>query len=264
MSSAADLGDLQGWLQTVVTHPDGVAAGATATGLPIDAVVRPSSRLTAEQRLHLYHRGYHLRLLECMRALYPALRHALTEELFDAFALDYLRARPSRSYTLFRLTEGFAGHLEATRPHGEELPDFIIDLARLERTFLEVYEGPGVEGEALVGSPDLPEEPWLDATVEPVCCLRLLRARFPVAVYLGGVRRGEDPPLPRPAATFLAVSRRDYVVTVAELNAHQHSLLQALLAGARLGEAAATLEPSEAWESVRAWADRGFFRTVRR
>src|SRR6266508_5931262 len=157
MSSAADLGDLQGWLQTVVTHPDGVAAGAAATGLPIDVVVRPSSRLTAEQRLHLYHRGYHLRLLECVRALHPALRHALTEELFDEFALDYLRARPSRSYTLFRLTEGFADHLEATRPDGGEAwPDFVIDLARLERTFLEVYEGPGVEDEPLVSAADLP------------------------------------------------------------------------------------------------------------
>src|SRR5438046_8851204 len=116
MSLDADLGRMQRWLQAVVTHPDGAAAGALSEearrhlDVPpgeLDRVVRPSSKLTAEQRLDLYHRGYRLRLLESLRAVHPVLRHALGTELFDAFALEYLQACPSRSYTLFRLGEGF-------------------------------------------------------------------------------------------------------------------------------------------------------------
>lgn len=280
MSDASELRRLQGWVHAVITHPDGAAAGTASDAArrhldvpadELDTVVRPSSRLTAEQRLDLYTRSYRLRLRDALRASYPGLRHMLGDELFDGFALDYVRARPSRSWSLLQLGEGLAGHLAATRPDAdgpdEAWPDLMIDLAQLERTFTEVYEGPGAEGEWLPAADDLPAHPdvaWLAATVAPVPCLRLARSSFPAGPYLSAVRRGEKPPLPEPAESFVAVSRRDYSVTLTSLDAAQHALLAALLGGARLAAAAAAagLDDAEAWRLVRRWADAGFFQAL--
>ncbi|HEX8742786.1 MAG TPA: DNA-binding domain-containing protein [Thermoleophilaceae bacterium] len=263
----SDLRRLQEWLRAAITDPDGAGTARSEA----ESVVRSTPRLGAAQRLELYRRSYHLRLLEAMRASYPGLRHMLGAELFDDFALDYLRARPSRSYTLQRLGEGFADHLAATRPDAdaadEGWPNLMIDLARLELTFAEVYDAPGSEGGDLPGPGSLPAAPdatWLAATVEPVPCLRLVRSCFPAGPYLSAVRRGERPPLPEPCESFVAVSRRDYVVTLTPLGEREHALLERLLGGAAVGDAAAGagVRPSEAWRTVRAWAGAAFFESL--
>src|SRR5919197_5335299 len=131
--SDADLAAVQRWFQAAILDETPPADAADV--------------LHQAARLDVYRKAYRARLLTCLRDTHPGLRHALGEELFDAFALDYLETHPSRRYTLFRLSEAFADHLAATRPGDRGWPDFIIDLARLERTFMEVYEGPGVEGD---------------------------------------------------------------------------------------------------------------------
>lgn len=254
----------------VMTEPDGPRSAAAREQIdaPLDHVVRSTPGLGAAERLELYRRGYRSRLVECMRATHPALRHALGDELFDAFAADYLAASPSRSHTLADLGAGFADHLAATRPDGDELwPEFVVELARLERAFLEVYDGHGAEGEQIASERELPAQPtsaWLAATVDPVPCLRLTRARFPVGAYLRAVRAGEEPELPPPADSRLALCRQDYVVTFADLDEPGDAGLQALLGGASVGEAAAraALDPEEMWRRVREWAGLGFFRAL--
>jgi hypothetical protein len=231
--TAVALETLQRRFQDAVTGP-----GADAGGL-----VRGSVRLSADDRLELYRRSYRRRLIESMRALHPALRHALGDAVFDAFAADYLEAHPPRGYTLGRLGAAFADHLAATRPDGDEQwPGFVIDLARIEWAFFEVYEGPGTEGSA----PD-PQA----SRFEPSPCLRLLRSDHPVGAYLRAVRRGRRPELPGPATTFTALGRRDYAVTLVDLGARQYD---ALAAGAPIAGAPAEL---------RAWADAGLIRPIR-
>jgi hypothetical protein len=246
-----ELHSVQTWMLAAMTAPD--APEREEAG----AMVRSTPSLGAAERIALYRRGYRARLVECMRATHPALRHVLGDELFDSFALDYLAASPSRSYTLTELGAGFPDHLEATRPEGDELwPEFVVDLARLERAFHEVYEGEGTEGE---------EPPGHGAVLEPAPCLRLLRSRFPVGDYLLAARRGEAPELPPPRDTWIALARRDYVVTVTELDEPGHAVLEALLAGASAEQAAqaADLASEEMRLRMRDWAGRGFFRAVR-
>jgi hypothetical protein len=264
----------QRWFQDVVTDPDGVDAGLTHAadrlgGRDLDAVVNGTRALDARDRLALYSATYRRRLTGCLRESYPGLRHALGDELFHDFALDYLRARPSRSYTLASLGAGWSDHLEQTRPDHdlpqaarEAWPDFLVDLARLERTFCEVYDAPGIEDDVLPTSPAvdrLGEAGCAAARVTPVVCLRLLDVRYPVGRYLAAVRAGEAPPLPPPARTCLAVSRRDYVVTITELDLPGHRLLNELAAGRLLGDGAQTagLGLPDAVALLRGWTDRG-------
>jgi hypothetical protein len=60
------------------------------------------------------------------------------------------------------------------------LADFLIDLATLELTFNEVFDGPGVEGESLLDGDRLltiTPERLLEARLVGVPCLRLLALR---------------------------------------------------------------------------------------
>ena len=84
------------------------------------------------------------------------------------------------------------------------------------------------------------------------------------------MRRHEDPDLPEPAETFLAVTRRHYVVRHYELSRPAYRLLHALLAGESVGEAigraveAAGPDLDRLADNLRTWfhdwAAEGFFR----
>ena len=91
------------------------------------ALVNDSSRLSAEQHLGIYRRGYIARLRECMKNQFSALNYALGDKLFQMFADEYLGAHPSVSYTLSELGRKFPDFLEATRPPGRrERPGRIL------------------------------------------------------------------------------------------------------------------------------------------
>lgn len=291
VSSPPDLGEVQRWFRAVVMHPGSLGAALASPDAQqyldvaparLDTVICPSAGQSSAQRLMLYQRSYTLRLLECMRATYPALRHALGVDLFEAFALEYLQDHPSRSYTLAALDEQFPEHLSATRPDGTELegdngldedeagepwPDFIVDLARLERLVSDVFDGPGLERQIEPWQPPaLPEVAdgrWRGARIEPAPSLRILRSTYPVGRYLLAVYRGQNPVLlPQPEPAFLAIGRRDYVVQLYELTETSCLFLEHLVHGETLksaGQRAAVPIDGEAWDWFRGWTEAGLF-----
>ena len=272
MAENSDLETIQCWMQSVIVHPDGPASDEAA----VERLLTPSLQLTAAERLSIYHNAYHVRLLECLREEFPVLRQALGEETFDTFAYGYLQTYPSRSYTLTQLGTRFATFLAETCP--EDVPPewatFIIDLAILEWTFSEVFDGPGVEGEPLFDAgalAALSADEWLQTRLTPVPCLRLLRLRSPVQEYYSAVRNNEDPAPPAPGDLFLAVTRREYVVRHYPLHPAEFALLHALMAGRNVGEAieetaALFLNEPDAAALLRGWFQHwtanGFFRAA--
>ncbi|MGH7201542.1 MAG: HvfC/BufC family peptide modification chaperone [Planctomycetaceae bacterium] len=286
-----DLATIQRWMQSVITHPDGVAAGIHSPGAreqidlapaDVETVIGPSQSLTSLQRLHIYANAYHARLLECLREEFPAMVHALGEETFNGFAFGYLQSYPPTSYTLGRLSIHFPKFLEETRPqYGDagsdaaDWPEFLIDLARLERTYADVFDGPGVEGQTLLETDALlaiPQDEWPRVRLVPVECLRLLELRFAVHEYATAVRKGDEPEPPGPRPTWLVVTRRDYVVRREPVSRGQFELLRALAGGETLGdailravEAADADVPSlaadlQSW--FRCWTRAGYFRRI--
>jgi hypothetical protein len=258
-----ELGTVQRWFQSVISHPDGVAGGVEAEEAQrmmrlrrseLEKVIRRSKNLSAEERLGIYANAYYARLLECLRESFPVLCKALGRELFDEFAFDYLQRYPSSSYTLSRLGDRFADFLEETRPDRSasgatpavDWPDFLIDLARLEWTIEQVFDGPGVEGQALLSAADLrgmDPARFGEARLRPVVCLTLLTFKFPVNDYYTAARRlgegAEAPDTPAPGAQYLALTRRDYVVRRIVLSAAQHALLTGLKEGRQVNESIA-------------------------
>ena len=253
---------VQRWMQAVITHPDGVEAGLQSEGArehldvpaeSVEQVVGRSQSLTSVERLGIYAGAYYARLLECLGEEFPILKQTLGDEAFDGFAFAYLQSYPSRSYTLTKLGENFAKFLAETRPDpeewngetagdavGPEFPEFLVDLAMLEWTFAKVFDGPGVEGQPLLDIEELQRidpEVWPAARLETVPCLKLLTFRFPLNDYYSAIRRKETPPPPDAAPTWLAVTRRDFVVRRHELTGRQFALLSALQTGESVGAA---------------------------
>jgi hypothetical protein len=281
-----DLDRLQRWFQAVIMHPDGIVPGMLGPNArehmelspdELERVVTRSRSLTAAERVAIYGRAYHARLTECLEAEFRVLRQALGEDLFRMFARAYLSNCPSQSYTLADLGKGFPGYLQDTRPaegaEGQEetWPDFIIDLARFERAFSEVFDGPGVEGTPMLsaeGLRTLLTDQDLHVRLAPAASLRLLTFRYPVHDYFHAARHGQEPELPAPAETFLAMNRRDYVVTTIELSATQHALLSGLLEGQTVGQslrrAGASLpdQRQQLIACIETWSKQGFFRNA--
>ncbi len=200
-----------------------------------------------------------------------------------------------RSYTLNRLGEHFADYLAETMAADAEAvaatepaaapdansaadagPAFLIDLARLEWLFGEVFDGPGAEKSALLDPEQLSRidpQQWAAARLTPVPCLRLVELNWPVQEYYRALRESADVPPPRPGHTRLAVTRRDYVVRHYPLDRTQFELLAAIMAGQTIGEAVASavelgeFEPDELAARLRDWfrfwAAEGFFLAVR-
>jgi hypothetical protein len=291
------LARLQRWMQAVVMHPGGVAEGAASDDArrhlavspdEIDEVIARSERLTSEERLAIYSHAYFARLLECLRAVFPFAAKTIGEEAFDDLALGYLERYPSRSYTLDRLGAEFPRYLEETRPDRdadgratETWPDFLIELAEFEWAIGEVFDGPGVEGQALLSADDLQTisaERWPQARLICVPCLRLLAFRFPLNDFYTALRddaapdADQTPAIPEPAETFLALTRRDYIVRRHRLERTQFELLEALSSGQPLGaaiEKASSLAGSDlesfaanlqSW--FRDWTAAGFFQSI--
>jgi Putative DNA-binding domain len=293
-----ELNQVQRWLQTVVTHPDGVRAGADceearrlidAGSRQLEQVVTRSKALTAAERLAIYANAYYTRLLECLGEVYPVLKRAVGDEAFDGFAFGYLQDYPSRSYTLNELGRHFPRYLSETRPvlDGDEdgkpsvvsnWPDFLIDLARLEWMIYEVFDGPGVETQPLLRGDevlDLPADRWPQARLKTVVCLQLLATCFPVNDYYTATRKAKDAeavPIPEQAETYVAVTRRQYVVRRYNLTRPQFELLSALKEGRTVGEAIGRIATAAGTELeslandlkfwFRNWTAEGFFQEI--
>jgi hypothetical protein len=217
----AALDGLQRWMLDALIAPEAVDRSI------VDTRVLPGARIDAAACLAIYQRSYLLRLRHCLGGQFPALRHALGEQLFDDFADTYLRACPSRSHTLFELGARFAEWMEADRPD-RDLPaeqreawvDFMIDLADYEYSLFRLFDAPGHEG-----------RPWPDAASDDAelvlqPCLALRTYRFPVAWYYHEVREARGPALPPRAPSHLVLLRRDHRTVTCPVTPLHHRFLQ--------------------------------------
>ena len=280
------------WFQTVITHPEGVDSSEAQQLIrlgrnQLEQVILRSKSLTARERLSIYANAYYARLVECLGECFPIFKKALGEEVFSGFALEYLQRYPSQSYTLDRLGDHFSRFLQETRPDRSDdgcrpvetsWSDFLFDLATLEWTITQVFDGPGVEHERVLAPDDLqalPAERFAEAQLIPVVCLRLLTFRYPVNAYYTAARRAEENeqvPIPRASAEHVAITRRDYIVRRHTLTAPQRALLKALQTGGTVAEAisaAAEISPmeddqlaDELQSCFRFWAAECFFQAL--
>ncbi len=291
--SSRNLDRVQRWMHSVITHPDGIGAGIDSEGAQaeiditqdaVEDVIKPSETQSSLERLQVYGNAYYARLIECLQDEFPTLMYALDENAFIGFAMEYLQVYPSQSYTLAELGKNFPKFLEETRPDKEEQdsedssPDWVdlmIDIARLERTYSEVFDGEGVEEKPLLQPEDfanIPPEQIGEIKLQPVPCLRLMTFSFSVHDYATAVRQEESPDYPQAEPTWLAITRRDYIVRRVSISYDQYIVLKCLQKGMTLAESIgqavdATKTSMEEFASLlqewfQKWTAAGYFEKV--
>ncbi|MFV0445995.1 MAG: putative DNA-binding domain-containing protein [Planctomycetaceae bacterium] len=255
MSTVPNLEQVQQWMLSVISDPRGVEAGirseAAQRQIPlspddIEHVVHRSTACSSEERLAVYSHAYFARLLECLQAEYSVLAQATGEEEFLSLATGYLLTHPPCSYTLCQLGARLPSYLAETRPSRDcdatvpDWADFLVDLARLERTYADVFDGPGDEQQPNLDPSELALLTVADGDVIRVQVsrsLQLLSLRFPAHETYSSLRAGAlfNPPQSRP--TQLAVYRRDFVVQRREITPPEATLLMSLQGDASLARA---------------------------
>jgi hypothetical protein len=239
MITEQPLGLLQHWMKTVVTERgslrEKLESASRQHGLSIEQVVAEKRGLSAHKRLSIYTSGYVLRLLDCMRADFPALRNFAGDAVFDAFAKAYIVSEPPQAYSLFDLSAGFPGFLEETKPENSQLGaelsallDMPPELARLERARTEVMRARGTENDSFKTEPFSPLAIFSeDVRLEATPCLRLLELKFPLVDFLRRVDEGERPEPPLARISFAALGRSNYRLHMEEVTHWQFVFLKA-------------------------------------
>jgi hypothetical protein len=219
----------QEWFLAVVSTPESEPAPVDEQSAP--RLVTPSNTLSSLERLEIYRRGYHARLIECLVDDYPVLQHALGEEAFETLCRAYIARYPSTAPSLNYYGRHMA-ELCATQSLPE--PAFAADLATLEWAVVLGIHAPTAPALGFEDLGQVPPERWPGArfTVNP--SLRVLRLSYPVNAYLQGFRNGESPSVPALAPSTVAVYRTGKSIWRLELEPTMVTLLEALAAGETL------------------------------
>ncbi len=240
-STAPGLRELQRWLASVTTHPDGVVGAPPGEGRreTLECMITAGPQLSALQRVQIYNDGYFARLLECLSDDYPALGYALGEETFTSLARAYIAQHPSRSRSLNAFGEKLAAFCRA---RSEPWAHFAADLARLEWALVEVVHEPVSEGLAPDALARIPAADWQAARLLPSAGVRLLGFDYPVNDFYQAFRDELSPAMPGRAPSATAVYRQGLTLWRMGLEPRAAVLLKQLLSGVPLAAAVATLE----------------------
>jgi hypothetical protein len=259
----------QEWFARAVTTPESEAE--PAGGAQASQRLTRGPRLEAIDRLEIYRRAYHSRLVECLVDDYPTLQAALGEDAFATLCREYIARYPSTNPNL----NTFGRHMAAlcASEAGGAHAAFAADLAALEWALVEVIHAPSTEPLSLAALGDVPPERWAGARLESTPALRILCAAYPVNAFYQAVRDGKQPAIPDAAPSATAVYRSGPTVWRMDLTPPMLALLTGLTSGATLADAldGATAsfgdEPEEAaaqrvmgW--FREWVSSGLFSRV--
>lgn len=219
----------QTWFAAIISTPESEAA-------PVDAhsaarLIAPSPTQAPLERLAIYRRGYHARLIECLVDDYPVLQYALGEAAFEDLCRAYIARHPSSSPSLNYFGRRVA---EFCRGYSLPAPGFAADLAELEWAIVLAIHA---RGASTIGLPDLsrvPSDRFPSARFELNPTLSLLELEYPANAFLQAYRRGQSPTIPGPARTRVAVYRTGRSVWRLELEPALLTLVRSLAAGSTL------------------------------
>lgn len=239
-----------------------------------ESFIAPNSRLTAFERLEIYNRQYWFRVVGALEEDFPGLRAILGSRRYDALAIAYLTAHPSRSFTLRNLGSKLPEWLQANPSHAGRRHRLAVDVARIEWAFVEAFDS--AERAPL----NLEQISTLDANsalaLQPH--LRLLALEYPADELVLGLHQrekrqtseagvehdeGEIPPADLPRLrrrpTWVAAHRLEFSVYYKRLQREEFLTLAAIRAGAPLAEAISAgfadsqIEEGSRAEHVRKW-----------
>ena len=194
----SDLKWVESLLYRLITAPAGVSEGlAQEQSLGkggLAQVVVGDDRLSAEERVDIYANMYFYRILDVLKEDFPATLAVLDADRFHNLVTGYLIEYPPAHFSISYAGEHLADFLRQ-HPLREEFP-FLPDLARLERSLIEVFHAADArpldaEQMRAIAPADWP---GLNLKLHPASLV--LELEWNVAPILRAVEQGEKPAHP--------------------------------------------------------------------
>jgi len=226
-----------------------------ANALVAERFIKPNDRLSAIERLQIYHQQYRWRLLGALGEDFRGLHAVLGEGKFEKLAVAYLEACGSYSWTLRNLGSRLIAFLEECPEYTRPRTDLALDVARVEWARVLAFddpEKPRLKAEQLAQTPPA----RLRLTLQPY--LNLLELGHPVDELMSNLKRisaaavGDTVAIVdrrqrktvivrrSRAPIHLAVHRANFSVYYKRLDPEAFRLLLALRSGATVENACAT------------------------
>jgi hypothetical protein len=234
-----DLKHLQALLYRLITAPEGIAEGLAAERAlgsdALDNLIEGDDRLSAAERLEIYANAYFYRILDCLKEDFPTTLAVLGADNFHnlvtGYLIEYPPTEPSISYVGRYLNE-FLGH----HPMRERWP-FIADLARLERTLVEVFHAGEAEALNAEAMRSIVPEDWPALSMRTHPALAIVDCEWRVDELLREVENtaGKGAQVwsaPAPGRVSVLVWRRDSRVRYRALEHTEYAALELARVGA--------------------------------
>jgi hypothetical protein len=224
---------LSGFAQAIV-HGDKPPA-------QIDAAYPHYSAATA---LEVYRNNYRGNLHDTLAGAYPVVKQLVGDDFFRYMATKFIEQYPSRSGNLHHYGAEIADFV-ASFESAQGLP-YLPDVAALEWACHRAYFAGDAPTLDLAELAQVPPDQYPELVLRIQPCCHQVRSRYPVVAIWRAHQPGADPDFtidPDSGASIALVCRNDGAVIVDELSPADFHWLQAIRAGATLGDAtAAALE----------------------
>ena len=232
----SDLTNLQTLLyKAIVVSPGSVTETPKgAIGVGLEKMIRGDERLSASERIAIYADAYFYRFLDCLKEDFPATLAVMGEAEFQDLVGVYLTEYPPAEPSIFHAGRNLADFLQVH--HSRERWPFLAELARLERTILDVFHGPNAKALTADEMHSVAPADWPGLMLHTIPALRTLDCKWRVSEVLRAIEIGTECREPESGPAFLLVWRQDTQVYYRELALSEHAALEVASGGARFAE----------------------------
>jgi len=272
----ATLVETQRLLWTLITAPEGVAKALdddTRLGgdrrVLLARTVQDDGRLTPEERVDIYANMYFYRILDVLRADYPALLAAVGDVTFHNLITDYLLRHFPTHYSLryagARLPSFLATHsLNSSSP-------YLAELATFEWALVDAFDAADEPSLARADFLSIAPNRWPQLCFKLHPAVQLCEVRWAVHEMRRRVDAGEPPGTPRAEHTWVCIWRQVHRVRFRVLSPSEWQALATFAAGGTFAAAcAASVDDCDQDDAaaahlasaLAAWVDEGLLSAV--
>jgi Putative DNA-binding domain len=228
------LNELQNLLYQRITNLDTTKESLGAERLPasgvFEALVHGDERLSAAERIGIYADAYFYRLLECLVEDFPATLAVLGADNFAALVKEYLLEHPPTEPSILYAGLYLADFLN-DHPFAERWP-IIADLARLERTVLDVFHATNAPALSLETLHAVPSEEWPALKLRTHPAVEIVHSEWRIADVLHTVEQGREWTDPKHEEASVLVWRQNALVNYRNLEPAERDALVIVAKGA--------------------------------
>ncbi|MGY4304637.1 hypothetical protein ACVIJ6_001880 [Bradyrhizobium sp. USDA 4369] len=213
------------------------AAALLSPQRPTPATVTAPRGKAAHRRFNVYRNNVMVSLIEALAATFPAVQRITGVDFFRAMARAHIRETPPTSPLLFAYGRDFPAFI-ARYEHAAAMP-FLIDVARIERAWLDAYHAADAAPLDAAALAQIPPERLADVRFSAHPATAIVCSDF-AAVTIFAANRS-DAPVPRIDGSVPEdglITRPELDIVVRQLPPGGAAFAGRLIGGRTLGAAA--------------------------